>query len=200
MIAAVLRRFRARRRAVCAECGVDQRGEAPMVTDRDRAVVAWVAVIGNGQCPERDDQIRARAHGRLPAFGAARRPRPAHALATGVPRAGAVHGDEGRAGVGPGGLVATTRYWALCACLAVELGRGERCAVWGSRDDAPPSSRPTGAGRECPARRSAGIDRNVLAAGRDHRGRTVRIPAGTTSGRHALVVGATGSGKTVTHA
>ena len=30
--------------------------------------------------------------------------------------------------------------------------------------------------------------------------RTVRIPAGGTSGRHTLVVGATGSGKTVTQA
>src|SRR4051795_2941658 len=44
------------------------------------------------------------------------------------------------------------------------------------------------------------IDRQGLAVGRDQRGRTVRIPVGTTSGRHALVVGATGSGKTVTQA
>src|SRR5919107_2406278 len=44
------------------------------------------------------------------------------------------------------------------------------------------------------------IDRRGLAVGRDERGRTVRIPVGTTSGRHALVVGATGSGKTVTQA
>src|SRR4051795_2117911 len=44
------------------------------------------------------------------------------------------------------------------------------------------------------------IDREGLAVGRDQRGRTVRIPVGTTSGRHALVVGATGSGKTVTQA
>jgi conjugal transfer pilus assembly protein TraD len=44
------------------------------------------------------------------------------------------------------------------------------------------------------------IDRNGLAVGRDERGRTVRIPVGTSSGRHALVVGATGSGKTVTQA
>jgi hypothetical protein len=39
-----------------------------------------------------------------------------------------------------------------------------------------------------------------LAVGRDERGRTVRIPVGHASGRHALVVGATGSGKTVTQA
>src|SRR5215210_7840983 len=44
------------------------------------------------------------------------------------------------------------------------------------------------------------IDRKGLAVGRDERGRTVRIPVGHTSGRHALVVGATGSGKTVTQA
>src|SRR3954466_1724816 len=43
-------------------------------------------------------------------------------------------------------------------------------------------------------------DRRGLAVGRDERGRTVRIPVGHTSGRHALVVGATGSGKTVTQA
>jgi type IV secretory pathway TraG/TraD family ATPase VirD4 len=44
------------------------------------------------------------------------------------------------------------------------------------------------------------IDRKGLAVGRDERGRTVRIPVGHASGRHALVVGATGSGKTVTQA
>lgn len=44
------------------------------------------------------------------------------------------------------------------------------------------------------------IDRRGLAVGRDERGRSVRIPVGHTSGRHALVVGATGSGKTVTQA
>ena len=44
------------------------------------------------------------------------------------------------------------------------------------------------------------IDRDGLAVGRDQRGRTVRVPAGGSSGRHTLVVGATGSGKTVTQA
>src|SRR5919199_749299 len=43
-------------------------------------------------------------------------------------------------------------------------------------------------------------DRRGLAVGRDQRGRTVRIPVGAGSGRHTLVVGATGSGKTVTQA
>ena len=44
------------------------------------------------------------------------------------------------------------------------------------------------------------IDCDGLAVGRDQRGCTVRIPAGGSSGRHTLVVGATGSGKIVTQA
>ena len=44
------------------------------------------------------------------------------------------------------------------------------------------------------------IDRDGLAVGRDQRRRTVRVPAGGSCGRHTLVVGATGSGKTVTQA
>src|SRR3954452_8001635 len=63
---------------------------------------------------------------------------------------------------------------------------------------------PLDAGRERLQRRNVRggrwIDRQGLAVGKDQRGRTVRIPVGTTSGRHALVVGATGSGKTVTQA
>jgi conjugal transfer pilus assembly protein TraD len=48
-------------------------------------------------------------------------------------------------------------------------------------------------------RGSAGWQRNgELALGRDERGRTVAVPYGDGRGRHALVVGATGSGKTVT--
>ena len=39
-----------------------------------------------------------------------------------------------------------------------------------------------------------------LVVGRDHRGRSVHIPVGGRGGRHTLVVGATGSGKTVTQA
>src|SRR3954452_20447660 len=63
---------------------------------------------------------------------------------------------------------------------------------------------PLDAGRERLDRRAVrgrrGFNRLGLAVGRDQRGRTVHIPIGTTSGRHALVVGATGSGKTVTQA
>src|SRR4051794_30642509 len=50
------------------------------------------------------------------------------------------------------------------------------------------------------ARGGRWVDRRGLAVGRDRRGRTVRIPVGGGSGRHTLVVGATGSGKTVTQA
>jgi hypothetical protein len=53
-----------------------------------------------GKCPGRDGQVRGRAHGRLSALGAARRPRPAHARTTRLWPAGAVHGDQGGAGVG----------------------------------------------------------------------------------------------------
>jgi conjugal transfer pilus assembly protein TraD len=63
---------------------------------------------------------------------------------------------------------------------------------------------PLDAGRERLQRRDVRggrwIDRRGLAVGRDQRGRTVRIPVGAGSGRHTLVVGATGSGKTVTQA
>src|SRR3954452_13438952 len=44
------------------------------------------------------------------------------------------------------------------------------------------------------------VDRRGLTVGRDQHGSAVRIPVGHASGRHALVVGATGSGKTVTQA
>ena len=47
-----------------------------------------------------------------------------------------------------------------------------------------------------PARRA--LHGGELAIGHDARGRVVRIPFGVTDGRHTLVVGATGSGKTVT--
>jgi type IV secretory pathway TraG/TraD family ATPase VirD4 len=50
------------------------------------------------------------------------------------------------------------------------------------------------------ARHGRWIARDGLAVGRDARGRAVRIPVGYASGRHILVVGATGSGKTVTQA
>ena len=44
------------------------------------------------------------------------------------------------------------------------------------------------------------ITKRGLVVGRDHRGRSVHIPVGGRGGRHTLVLGATGSGKTVTQA
>jgi hypothetical protein len=49
-------------------------------------------------------------------------------------------------------------------------------------------------------RRGRLISRRGLVVGRDERGRAVHIPTGRTSGRHTLVLGTTGSGKTVTQA
>jgi hypothetical protein len=48
--------------------------------------------------------------------------------------------------------------------------------------------------------RGATVVEGALAVGRDGRGATVRVPLGGRSGAHMLVVGATGSGKTVTEA
>ena len=44
------------------------------------------------------------------------------------------------------------------------------------------------------------VTKRGLVVGRDHRGRAVHIPLGGRSGQHTLVLGATGSGKTVTQA
>ena len=44
------------------------------------------------------------------------------------------------------------------------------------------------------------ITKRGLVVGRDHRGRSVHIPVGGRGGQHTLVLGATGSGKTVTQA
>jgi type IV secretory pathway TraG/TraD family ATPase VirD4 len=49
-------------------------------------------------------------------------------------------------------------------------------------------------------RRTDPINKEGLAVGEDPNGRTVRIPLPDRSGTHTLVVGATGSGKTVTEA
>jgi conjugal transfer pilus assembly protein TraD len=49
-------------------------------------------------------------------------------------------------------------------------------------------------------RRGRVLTNHGLVVGRDHRGRAVHVPAGGSSGAHTLVVGATGSGKTVTQA
>jgi hypothetical protein len=109
-----------------------------VVTDRDRSVVRWVAVIGavsGGEVMARFRMGRTAGYRRT---GGARRARAARALAAGVRPADAVHGDQGGAGVGRDAAaraarvgVATTRHWATCARLAVQLERAERGEVWG---------------------------------------------------------------------
>jgi hypothetical protein len=49
-------------------------------------------------------------------------------------------------------------------------------------------------------RRGRVLSDRGLVVGRDHRGRAVQIPVGRRSGHNTLVLGATGSGKTVTQA
>ena len=49
-------------------------------------------------------------------------------------------------------------------------------------------------------RRGRLVTKRGLVVGRDHRGKAVHIPVGHRSGQHTLVLGATGSGKTVTQA
>ena len=109
-----------------------------MVTDRDRSVVAWVALIG--AVSARDVMARFgvgrtvayRRLARLVDYGLVTRSRlvygqPALYTVTrdGLAWAGLSQLDPARVGV------ATTRHWALCARLAVEVERAERCEVWG---------------------------------------------------------------------
>jgi hypothetical protein len=110
-----------------------------MVTDTDRAVVAWVAVIGAVSAPD----VMARfGVGRTVGYRRLAR-LVDHGLLTG---ARLVYGQpalytatrEGLAWAGPSQVdparvgVSTTRHWAVCARLAVELERNERVGVWGS--------------------------------------------------------------------
>src|SRR4051794_6443405 len=68
----------------------------------------------------------------------------------GLAWAGLAQLDPARVGV------ATTRHWALCVRLAVELERAERCEVWGEAAVARRRARGGRGGRECPAGRAAG--------------------------------------------
>ena len=109
-----------------------------MVTDRDRSVVAWVAVIGAVSAQDvmaRFGVGRTVAYRRLAVLvelGVLRRVRLLYGQpalytrdqgGTGVGRTAAV--DPARVGV------ATVRHWATCARLAVILERAERVRVWG---------------------------------------------------------------------
>jgi hypothetical protein len=109
-----------------------------VVTDRDRAVVAWVAVIGAVSAQDVMARfsigrtVGYRRLARLVDYGLLARSRlvygqPALYTATrdGLAWAGLPQLDPARVGV------STTRHWALCARLAVQLERHERCEVWG---------------------------------------------------------------------
>src|SRR3954453_20841543 len=122
----------------CAECGVVQPGEADVVTDRDRSVVAWAAVIEAVSARDvmaRFGVGRTVAYRRLAALvdaGLLARARlvygqPALYVATadGVVFAGIGELDPARVNE------ASVRHWALCARLAAVLEQRERCEVWG---------------------------------------------------------------------
>jgi len=108
-----------------------------VVTDRDRSVVAWIAVIGAVSAQDvmaRFGVGRTVGYRRLAALvdhGLLSRSRlicgqPALYVATreGLAWAG-LHVDPARVNV------STTRHWAVCARLAVILERAERREVWG---------------------------------------------------------------------
>jgi hypothetical protein len=109
-----------------------------VVTDRDRSVVAWVAVIGAVSARDvmaRFGIGRTVGYRRLAALvdaGLLARARlvygqPALYVATadGVAFAGLGELDPARVNE------ASVRHWALCARLAVVLEQRERCEVWG---------------------------------------------------------------------
>jgi hypothetical protein len=109
-----------------------------VVTDRDRSVVRWVAVIGAASAQDvmaRFRLGRTVGYRRLAALvdhGLLSRQRlvygqPALYTATrdGLAWAGIPQLEPARVGV------ATTRHWATCSRLAVQLERAERVEVWG---------------------------------------------------------------------
>jgi hypothetical protein len=109
-----------------------------VVTDRDRSVVRWVAVVGAASAQDvmaRFRLGRTVGYRRLAALvdhGLLSRQRlvygqPALYTATrdGLAWAGIPQLEPARVGV------ATTRHWAVCARLAVQLERAEGVEVWG---------------------------------------------------------------------
>jgi hypothetical protein len=117
---------------------VDGHREEPVVTDRDRSVVAWVGVIGAVSAQDVMAKFgvgRTVGYRRLRALvdhGLLTRARlvygqPALYVASreGLAWAGMLQLDPARVGV------ATTRHWATCARLAVILERANRVEVWG---------------------------------------------------------------------
>ena len=137
-----------------------------------------------------DRQLPALAGAALVVGAARRRARPGAVV--GRPGRGRLRGGDGAVRDGDRGAVASG---GSADRRRARRGRPLTAhAVW------MPAAR--GSSSSSAARRvtGAGSPRDGLAVGRDPRGRAVRIPVGYTSGRHTLVVGATGSGKTVTQA
>jgi conjugal transfer pilus assembly protein TraD len=105
-----------------------------------------------------------------------------------------------------GGLIVGYPYQPLAAAcvVAVILGaRWQRADVAEGGDLARRAADrrgPFDVARAALARRRPLVDPAGLSVGLDADGAPVRIPLGRTSGAHTLVVGATGSGKTVTEA
>jgi hypothetical protein len=110
-----------------------------LVTERDRSVVAWAAVIGTVSTQDVMEQLglgRTVGYRRLRVLvdqGLLERARLVHgqpalyvATREGIAWAGIPHLDPARVGL------ATTRHWAVCARLAVILGREHGGAeLWG---------------------------------------------------------------------
>src|SRR3954452_12720092 len=118
-------------------CSLGRGGEIAVVTDRDRSVVRWVAVIGAASAQDvmaRFRLGRTVCYRRLRALvdhGLLSRQRlvygqPALYTATrdGLAWAGIPQLEPARVGV------ATTRHWATCARLAVQLQRTGHGGVW----------------------------------------------------------------------
>ena len=80
-----------------------------------------------------------------------------------------------------------------------DLRAGGDLAAWARRRRTPRSALRSGRDRRR-IRRGRLIGERGLVVGRDERGRAVHIQIGTSGGRHTLVLGTTGSGKTVTQA
>jgi hypothetical protein len=117
---------------------VDRQREEPVVTDRDRSVVAWIGVVGAVSARDvmarfgvgrtvGDRRLRGLVdHGLLtrtrPVYG-----QPALYVATrdGLEWAGLPQVDPVRVNA------STARHWTVCARLAVILERAEGCEVWG---------------------------------------------------------------------
>ncbi len=105
-----------------------------------------------------------------------------------------------------GGLILTWAFTPLAAACAVAAVLGARWHRADLADGGDLAQRaedrrgPLDLAGAALARRRPAVDADGLSVGLDHAGAPVRIPLGRTSGTHTLIVGATGSGKTVTEA